>query len=136
MSGSLGLHDLGGNSVHVGGSLLGESFSSLDHLAIVSLNLNLSDELSLLHLNEAVSDALSSGESRVLLGDSASLLLGVVLSQGVDSNLASHVELVSNGGSSDVEPVWVIGGEVLGAGGLIVSGPLNLIINKLKGKTQ
>jgi hypothetical protein len=40
----------------------------------------------------------------------------------------SHVELVSNGGSSDVKPVWVVGGEVLHASSLRVVGPLFDII--------
>lgn len=56
---------------------------------------------------------------------------GVVLSEGVDSNLTSHVELVGDGGSSDVKPVGVRRSEVLEASGLIVNGPLlyNIIFN-------
>lgn len=61
---------------------------------------------------------------------SVSLVGTVVLSEGVDSNLTSHVELVGNGGSSNVEPVLVVWGQVLVAGSLIVSGPLfNIILN-------
>ena len=60
----------------------------------------------------------------VLGAGAVSLVSGVVLSEGVDSNLTSHVELVGNGGSSDVEPVLVVGGEVLEATGLVVHGPL------------
>ena len=67
----------------------------------------------------------------MLSAGSHSLGGGVVLSEGVDSNLSSHVKLVSNGGSSDVEPVGVIRSEVLEATGLIVNGPLlfNIIFN-------
>jgi hypothetical protein len=49
----------------------------------------------------------------------------------------SHVELIGNGGSSNVKPVWVIWGEILHATGLVVVGPLiNIIIykNQLKKK--
>ena len=90
--------------------------------------MHLSNEGSLLELNEAVSDALSSGESVDLLAGASSLLLTVVLSEGVNSNLLSHVELVCDRGSSDVEPVWVVWREILIACGLIVSGPLLYII--------
>ena len=129
LSGSLGLDNLEGNSVHVGGSSLGEGLAGDDSGSVSGLVSELTDELGLLELHEAVSDALSGGESVVLRLDTSSLFLGVVLSKGVDSNLLSHVELVGNGGSSGVEPVGVIGGKVLGAGSLVVSGPLKIIIN-------
>ena len=44
----------------------------------------------------------------MLSSGSSSLLASVVLSEGVDSDLASHVELVGDGGSSDVEPVLIV----------------------------
>lgn len=133
LSYSLGLSasvgNLSGNSVHIGGSLLGEGLSGLDLGAILGFVVHLSDELSLLKLDEAVSDALSSDESVSLGAGSESLLGSVVLSEGVDSDLLSHVELVSNGGSSDVKPVWIVWGEILHASGFIVVGPLyNIII--------
>ena len=115
-----------GNSVHVGGSSLGEGLSVADELTVGVLVLEFADELGSLELNETVSDALSGGDSGVLSADSVSLLLGVVLSEGVDSDGLSHVELVGHGGGPDVEPVGVIGGKVLGAGSLVVGGPLNL----------
>ena len=59
---------------------------------------------------------------------SVSLVGTVVLSEGVDSNLSSHVELVGNGGSSNVKPVLVIWSEVLETSGFIVNGPLYYII--------
>ena len=85
---------------------------------------HLTDEGSFFELDEAVSDALTGGESRVLGAGSVSLLSRVVLSEGVDSDFLSHVELVSNGGSSNVKPVWVIRGEILVASSLVVDGPL------------
>ena len=85
---------------------------------------HLTDKGSFFELDEAVSDALTGGESRVLGAGSVSLLSRVVLSEGVDSDLLSHVELVSNGGSSNVKPVWVIRGEILVASSLVVDGPL------------
>ena len=57
---------------------------------------------------------------------SVSLVGSVVLSQSVDSNLASHVELIGDGSSSDVEPVIIVGGEVFGTGRLLVCLPLYL----------
>lgn len=64
----------------------------------------------------------------MLSAGSVSLLGSVVFSEGVDSNLSSHVELVGDGGSSDVKPVWVIRSEVLETGCFIVDGPLYYII--------
>ena len=92
--------------------------------------MHLSNELSLFELNEAVSDALSGDKSVSLGAGSVSLLSTVVLSEGVDSDLLSHVQLIGNGCSSDVKPVWVIWGEILVASSLVVVGPLfNIIIN-------
>ena len=59
---------------------------------------------------------------------SASLFTTVVLSEGVDSNLSSHVELVGDGGSSDVKPVLIVRSEILETGCFIVDGPLYYII--------
>ena len=56
--------------------------------------------------------------------DTVSLFARVVLSEGVDSDLASNVELVGDGGSSDVEPVSIVRSEVLEASSLVVLGPL------------
>ena len=55
---------------------------------------------------------------------SVSLFGSIMLSEGVDSNLSSHVELVGDGGSSDVKPVWVIRSEVLETGSFVVDSPL------------
>ena len=78
----------------------------------------------MLELDEAVSDALTSGESAVLGTGSVSLLAGVVLSEGVDTDLASHVELIGNRGSSDVKPVWIVWGKILETRCFVVGSPL------------
>ena len=93
-------------------------------MSVFVLVVHLSDKGGSLELDEAVSDALTGGESGVLSAGSVSLLSRVVLSEGVDSDLLSHVELVGNGGSSNVKPVWVIRGKILVASSLVVSGPL------------
>ena len=127
LSGSVG--DLSGDSVHIGGSLLGEGLSIWNGVAVLGLVVHLSDKLSLFELDEAVSDALSGDESVSLSAGSVSLFSTVVLSEGVDSDLLSHVELIGNGGSSNVKPVWVIWGKILVASSLVVVGPLlNIII--------
>ena len=73
---------------------------------------------------EAISDVLSSNEASVLSSGSISLLSRVVLSESVDSNLSSHVELIGDGGSSGVEPVIIVWGKVSSLGGFVVSAPL------------
>ena len=121
---SLSVGDLSSDSVHVGGSLLGKGLSIWNGSTVLGLEVHLADKLGLLELNEAVSDAFTSDESVILSAGSVSLLSTVVLSEGVDSNLLSHVELIGDGGSSHVEPVGIIWGEVLVASSLIVVGPL------------
>lgn len=118
------LGNLGSNSVHIGLALFGESLSDQCAISVLVLKAHLSNELGMLELNEAVSDALASGESAVLGAGSVSLCLGVVLSESVDTDLSSHVELVSDGSSTDVEPVLINWREVLVACGFIVGGPL------------
>ena len=93
-------------------------------MTVLVLEAHLTNELGVFQLDEAVSDALAGRQSAVLSADTISLLFGVVLSEGVDSDLASHVKLVGDGGSSDVEPVSVQWGEVLVACSFIVAGPL------------
>ena len=113
------LGDVGSDSVHISDTLLGEDFTSAEFLLH-----HLANKLSLLELLEAVSDDLTGRESGVLSASTNSLFRRVVLSEGLDTDLASHVELVSDGGSSDVEPVLLLWGEVLEAGSLVVDGPL------------
>jgi len=78
----------------------------------------------LLELDHAVSNAFSGGESVVLSAGSVVLVSRVVLSESVDSDLSSNVELIGNGGSSDVKPVSIIRSEILVASCLVVSSPL------------
>ena len=54
-----------------------------------------------------------------------SLLGGVVLTEGLDTRLAADVQLVGDGGGTDVEPVRIVRAEVLEARGLVVDGPLS-----------
>ena len=112
------------DSVHIGGTFFGEGFTVDGNVSVLVLVGHASNQLSVLELNKAVSDAFSSDESGVLLLDTISLLGRVVLSEGVDTNLSSHVELVCDGGSSDVKPVWVIRSQVLLACSLVVDSPL------------
>lgn len=56
--------------------------------------------------------------------NSVSLLATVVGLEGGDSDLASDVELVGYGCSSDVEPVAVVGSKILETSSLNVLGPL------------
>jgi hypothetical protein len=75
-------------------------------------------------LLQAVSDHFTG--ALVVLGraDTVSLLATVVRLQSRHTNLASDVELVSDGGSSGVEPVAVIGSKILETSSLNVLGPL------------
>jgi hypothetical protein len=126
---SVSVGDLSSDSVHVGGSLLGEGLAVWYGVSVLGFVVHLADELSLFELNEAVSNAFTSDDSALLFAGSVSLLSTVVLSEGVDSDLLSHVELIGNGGSSNVKPVWVIRSEILVASCFIVVGPLyNIII--------
>jgi uncharacterized cupredoxin-like copper-binding protein len=93
--------------------------------AVFALVLDLADETGILELLQAVSDHFASG--LVVLGraHAVSLLATVVGLQGRDADLSSDVQLVSNGGSSNVEPVAVVGGEVFVTSSLNVLGPLH-----------
>ena len=118
------LHELRGDSIHVSGAFLCQGLSGGLLLAILRLVLDLSNETSVLKLLQAVSDHFTS--SLVVLGraDAVSLLATVVGLKGGDADLASDIELVSNGGSSDVEPVTVVGSKILVTSSLNVLGPL------------
>jgi len=118
------LSNLGGNSIHIGLTLLGECLAHQCLLSVLVLEAHLANELGVLQLDEAVSDALTSGESAVLSAGTVSLLLGVVLSEGVDSDLASHVKLVGDRSGSDVKPVWIVWGKILETRCFIVGSPL------------
>jgi len=118
------LSNLGGNSIHIGLTLLGECLAHQCLLSVLVLEAHLANKLGALEFLEAVSDALTGGESGVLGTGTVSCLCGIVLSESVDSDLSTHVKLVGNGGSTDVEPVGIVGREVFVASGFIVGGPL------------
>ena len=120
------LDDLDGNAVHVGDALLSEGFAHGDGSSFLRLELGGADEASLLELNEAVADVLTSGHAGVLGAGAIALLLTVVLAEGVDTDLLAHVKLVGNGGSAVEKPVKVNWGQLLEAGGLDVLSPLEL----------
>lgn len=121
----LGLLDEGrGDTVHIGGSLLGECLSNGDAGAIVTLEVHGSDNSSGSELVDAVADVLSGDGALVRLADSTSGTGTVMLAHAVDTDLLAHVDLVSNRGSTGVEPVVVIRGKLLEAGGLDVLAPL------------
>ena len=122
------LHGLGGDSVHVHDTLLGESLTHGDGGAFGRVELGGSDESCFLELHEAETDVLTSGSAGVLWLGSVSASVTVVLAETVDTNLLAHVELVGDGGSTDVEPVVVVWGELLLASSLNVLGPLLSII--------
>ena len=118
------LGDLRGNSVHVGDTLLGQGDTGNDGDAIVLVG-DLTNELGGLELVKAVADNLTGRESSVLGLGAVSLLGGVVLTEGLDTRLSADVQLVGNGGGTDVEPVRIVRAEVLEARGLVVDGPLS-----------
>ena len=121
----LGLLDhVSGDSVHIGGSLHGEGFANNNLDAFVRDVLGGADETGSLELDEAVADVLTGSLTGVLGVGTVALVATVVLTEGVDTNLSSHVELVSDGGSTDVEPVVVIRGEFLEATSLNMASPL------------
>lgn len=82
------------------------------------------NETGSLKLDKAVADVLTSGEAAVFGVGTVALVSTIVLTEGVDTNFLSHVELVGNRGSAIVEPVAVIGCELMSAGGLGVLCPL------------
>ena len=91
-----------GDSIHIGCTLLGEGLTVWNGNSVFVFVEHLTNEGSFFELDEAVSDALTGGKSRVLSAGSVSLLTGVVLSEGVNTDLLSHVKLVGNRGGSDV----------------------------------
>lgn len=118
------LEDEGSNAVHVGDTALGQGLAHGDGLTLLGLELAGADEAGLLELNEAVADVLASGLAVVLGLGAVALLATEVLAEAVDADLLADVELVGNGGGAVVEPVALVGRELVSAGGLDVLGPL------------
>jgi hypothetical protein len=121
---SLFLHELGGDSVHVGGALLGQDFLVNGFGSVFLLILDEANEAGFFELLEAVSDNLACALSVVRGSHSVSLLATIVGSEGGQTDLSSDVELISYGSSSHVEPVAVIRSKILEASSLHISGPL------------
>ena len=122
----LGFLGVGDNkTVHVHNSFFGQTLAHSDRSSIDGgFEFGSSNETSGLKLGKAVADNLSCGHSGVLSLGSISLLSSEVLAESLDSNLLSHVELVADSGSTDVEPVLVVRRELLKACSLSVLGPL------------
>lgn len=118
------LRDFRRDSVHVGGSFLRQSLTHEGLGTVLVLEAHFANELGVLQLNEAVSDALAGRQARVLGASAVSLLLRVVLAEGVHADLASHVQLVRYRGGPDVQPVGVVWSQVLVACCFIVGSPL------------
>lgn len=118
------LHELRGDSIHVSGAFLCQGLSGGLLFAILRLVLDLSNKTGVLELSQAVSDHFTS--SLVVLGgaNTVSLFATVVGLKSGDTDLASDIELVGNGGSSDVEPIAVVGSKILVTSSLNVLGPL------------
>ncbi len=126
------LNDLGCDSIHVGGSLLGERLADHNLHAVFTHKFCSSDESSSFKLNEAVTDVLTGCLAAVLGVSAIALVATVVLAEGVHTDLLSHVELVGDGSRAGVEPVTVLRREFFSARGLNVLCPLKYIIIKNK----
>jgi hypothetical protein len=121
--------DGGSDSVHISDALLGEGLANDDLNIVVADVLGGANVAGGLELLEAVADVLTSGLGEVLGAGAHALVATVVLAEGVDTALLAHVELVGDGGGTDVQPVVIVGGELPSAGSLGVLGPLYIIIN-------
>lgn len=119
-----GLDEVSSDSVHVGAALLGQGLANNDRLVVVSLVLGLTNNASSLKLDEAVADVLTGGDTAVLGAGTVALVGAVVLTEGLDTDVVGHVELIGDGGSAGVEPVVGVWGELTSAGGLGVLSPL------------
>ena len=115
--------DSGGDSVHISDTLLGEGLANDDLNIVVADVLGSTNVAGSLKLLEAVADVLTSGVGEVLGAGAEALVATVVLTEGVDTTLLAHVELVGDGGGTDVQPVVIVGGELPSAGSLVVLGP-------------
>ena len=60
----------------------------------------------------------------MLSAGTITLLLRVVFTESVDTDLSAHVKLVSDGSSANVKPIRIIRSEIFVACGLVVDGPL------------
>lgn len=118
------LDSLGSNAVHVHSSLLGEGLAHGNGLTVLGIQSRGANKSSLLEHLQGETNVLSSSLAVVLRFGSTSHLGTVVLSEAVNSSLLAHVELIGDGGSASVEPVWVIWTQLFLATSLNVLGPL------------
>lgn len=117
-------YDRTSNAVHVSDAFLGEALADCLLGTVLLLVLDLADETVLLQLAEAVADQFAGRVSVMRALSAIALSAAVVHAEGSGADLAAHVQLVSEGGGTDEEPVNIVGCEVLGARGLHVAGPL------------
>jgi len=117
------LEDLGCNTVHVGCSLLGEALAHGD-ASFFRLELDGTDEAGFFKSDEAVADVLAVRLFGGLHAGSSACLTTVVLTESVDTDLLSHVELVGDRCGASVEPVLILRGQFFMGGSLDVLGPL------------
>lgn len=103
---------------------MSEGLSDGDGVSIVVLEGNSGEDSLGSELVDAVADVLTGRGGDVGLADTISLFTTVMSSHSVDTDLLSHVDLVCNGGGTDVEPVSIIGSEFLADTGFDVVSPL------------
>ena len=123
-----------GDTVHVHDSLLSQALTHGEGLTIWGLELGSSDNVESLKLSEAVSEVLSSSLTSVLGLGSTSGLGSVVLTETGDTDLTSHVDLVSNRSGTGVEPVLGVWRKFLEAASLNDLSPL-YVFNIIKLET-
>ena len=120
--------DLFGNLVHNSLSVKSDDSGKGDiiHLLnnlrgiLVPLIIELHENVGLLELLEGKSDDLSGSLDVVVSSLSLSLLVAENGLESSDSGLGLEEDLSGQGSSSDVEPVWVMGRDILGISGLDV----------------
>ena len=120
--------DLFGNLVHNSLSVKSDDSGKGDiiHLLnnlrgiLVPLIIELHENVGLLELLEGKSDDLSGSLDVVVSSLSLSLLVAENGLESSDSGLGLEEDLSGQGSCSDVEPVWVMGRDILGISGLDV----------------
>ena len=90
------LDDLGGDSVHVGGTLLGQALAHKVRATLISFEADGSNETGSLELDKAVADVLACSQATVFSVGAVTLVATIVLAESVDTDLLSQVELVSD----------------------------------------
>ena len=85
------LDDLGGDSVHVGGTLLGQALAHKVRATLISFEADGANETGSL-----VADVLACSQATVFSVGAVTLVATIVLAESVDTDLLSQVELVSD----------------------------------------